>query len=254
MLPLGCSGPSVFASRRTYVAGMTRSTKAFLALAAIAAFGSSAHGASAATVPATTETVTLLTNATVHTYPGNSAPVIAKVADTRPLTGNPTVLPVVGTADANGKPWVRVLLPQRPDSSTGWIPVGGTRVGHTPWHVVVVRAQRRAYLYRAGKLDRTFTVIVGKPSTPTPAGQFFVAEVVHEGIGATTGPYALATSAYSNVLQEFDGGPGQVALHGVTGLAGALGTAASHGCVRFADADIIWLAAHIGAGTPINIK
>ena len=31
---------------------------------------------------------------------------------------------------------------------------------------------------------------------------------------AAGGPYALATSARSNVLQEFEGGPGQIALHG----------------------------------------
>ena len=68
-----------------------------------------------------------------------------------------------------------------------------------------------------------------------------------------TGPYALATSAYSNVLQEFDGGPGQVALHGLVGLAGSPGQAVSHGCVRFYNQDITWLAEHLTPGTPITI-
>jgi len=31
------------------------------------------------------------------------------------------------------------------------------------------------------------------------------------------GPFALALSARSNVLQEFDGGPGQIAIYGRDG-------------------------------------
>ena len=48
---------------------------------------------------------------------------------------------------------------------------------------------------------------------------------------AAGGPFALATSARSYVLQEFEGGPGQIALHGTNDLSGALGSAASHGCI-----------------------
>jgi len=70
---------------------------------------------------------------------------------------------------------------------------------------------------------------------------------------AAGAPFALATSARSNVLQEFDGGPGQIALHGTGNLAGALGTASSHGCIRLATPDITWLAMHIGAGVPLRI-
>jgi len=208
----------------------------------------------AGAAPRSTDTVTLLTTATVRAYPGNSASAIGHVAPTRPLTGSATVLPVIGTAKAEGAKWVRVLLPQRPDSSAGWISTNGTQAGSTPWYVAVSRSARRATIYRAGRVARTFSVIVGRPSMPTPAGQFFVAEIVTEGYGAVTGPYALLTSAYSNVLQEFDGGPGQVALHGRVGLPEPLGTASSHGCVRFANGDITWLAQHVGAGTPITIS
>ena len=56
-----------------------------------------------------------------------------------------------------------------------------------------------------------------------------------------------------NVLQEFDGGPGQIALHGTDHLSGALGTAASHGCIRLAPRAIAWLASRIGAGVPVSI-
>jgi lipoprotein-anchoring transpeptidase ErfK/SrfK len=67
------------------------------------------------------------------------------------------------------------------------------------------------------------------------------------------GPFALALSARSDVFQEFDGGPGQIGIHGRDGLGGTLGTAASHGCIRLATADIDWLAARIAPGVPATI-
>ncbi len=69
----------------------------------------------------------------------------------------------------------------------------------------------------------------------------------------TGGPYALATSARSNVFQEFEGGPGQIALHGTNNLVGSLGTAASHGCIRLSTRAITWMARRIGAGVPLTI-
>ena len=71
---------------------------------------------------------------------------------------------------------------------------------------------------------------------------------------ASGNPFALATSARSNVLQEFEGGPGQIALHGTNGLSGAPGTAASHGCIRLNTSAITWLARRIGSGVPLTIR
>ncbi|HLW95544.1 MAG TPA: L,D-transpeptidase, partial [Solirubrobacteraceae bacterium] len=66
-------------------------------------------------------------------------------------------------------------------------------------------------------------------------------------------PYALALSARSNALQEFDGGPGQIALHGVGNIGGVPGTAVSHGCIRLATPAITWLAMHITPGVAVTI-
>ena len=41
--------------------------------------------------------------------------------------------------------------------------------------------------------------------------------------GSAGAPFALALSARSNVLQEFEGGPGQIAIHGVANLGGTPG-------------------------------
>lgn len=108
-------------------------------------------------------------------------------------------------------------------------------------------------VYRNGRRLQSYPAIVGKPSTPTPAGEYFVEENVLLPVGMPGGPFALATSDRSNVLQEFDGGPGQIALHGLDNLGGQLGTAESHGCIRLADSAITWLAGRIQPGVPITI-
>ena len=196
---------------------------------------------------ASTPTAALHRVTPVHASP--NGPIVGALRPTEPSSGEPTVLPIISTRDG----WYRVRLPYRPDEATGWISTISTTLSTTPWAVYIDRAERKARVYLKGKLQRTYSVIVGRPSLPTPAGTFFVTEIMEER-GEVTGPYALLTSAYSNVLREFDGGPGQVALHGREGLPEPLGTASSHGCVRFEAAAITWLAWHLEAGTPIEIR
>jgi lipoprotein-anchoring transpeptidase ErfK/SrfK len=123
----------------------------------------------------------------------------------------------------------------------------------TGWRIMVDLAARRLRVYHDGRTVRTFQAVIGKPSTPTPTGQFFVEETVQMPVGHPGGPYALALSARSNALQEFEGGPGQIAIHGRDDLGGTLGAAESHGCVRLATASIDWLATRIDPGTPVKI-
>jgi L,D-transpeptidase catalytic domain len=67
---------------------------------------------------------------------------------------------------------------------------------------------RRVTVYLYGHVQRRFKAVVGKPSTPTPRGDFFVEEALTLSSRAAGSPFALASSARSHVLQEFDGGPG----------------------------------------------
>jgi hypothetical protein len=189
-----------------------------------------------------------------HQEPEAGSPQIEVVPSRRSITGERTTLPVTGSlTGADGIRWLQVMLPGRPNSSTGWIAQQGTRELMTGWHIVVDLAARRVSAYRDGHELRTFQAVVGKSSTPTPIGQFFVEETVQMSAGEAGGPFALALSARSDALQEFEGGPGQIALHGRDNLGGTLGTAASHGCVRLATASIDWLAGRIGPGTPVTI-
>jgi lipoprotein-anchoring transpeptidase ErfK/SrfK len=170
----------------------------------------------------------------------------------RPITLVQTRLPVLRT-DSTGT-WLLVRLPGRPNSHKGWIKAQGTEPQTTTWHLVVRTATRRVIVFNTGHVVRVFPAIVGKPSTPTPHGEFFVEESVAlrpTDIGA---PVALALSARSGVFQEFEGGPGQIAMHGLSNVGGVLGTAVSHGCIRLADETVRWLGNHINPGTPVTIK
>ncbi len=148
---------------------------------------------------------------------------------------------------------MRIHVSGRPNQHTGWIRTSSTRRTYTEWSITVKLSARRVTVYRYGRPSRRFPAVVGKRSTPTPRGRFFIEEAVALSSWSAGGPFALATSARSDVLQEFDGGPGQIALHGTDNLSGALGTAASHGCVRLSTRAITWLAARIGGGVPLSI-
>jgi lipoprotein-anchoring transpeptidase ErfK/SrfK len=222
-----------------------------VAAAAIAAIAVPSAGAVGG-VPEARPLVVLLHSHTARVQPDARAQRIETVTSRRPLTRVPTVLPVLGKA-GNGS-WLRVRLPGRPNGHTGWIAGARTRATSTEWSIQVDLSSRRVTVYQRGTEVRRFSAVVGKPSTPTPRGRFFIEEAEALAPSAAGGPYALATSARSNVYQEFEGGPGQIALHGRDHLSGALGSASSHGCVRLGTAAIGWLARRIGAGTPLVIR
>jgi L,D-transpeptidase catalytic domain len=206
-------------------------------------------------IPATQRLVVLLRAHQAFQAPDLAAPRMALVAARRPITGERTTLPVIGQSLGPGSErWLRVMLPGRPNGSAGWIFQQGTRAAQTSWYVSVDLARRRVSVYRDGRIMRSFLAVVGKASTPTPTGRFFVEETLQMSAGEPGGPFALALSARSNALQEFEGGPGQIALHGRDGLGGTLGTAASHGCIRLRTTSIGWLAARIGPGVPVMIR
>ena len=205
-------------------------------------------------VRASQSLVVLLQDHVARTRPSVNARRVETVAALRPLTRVRTVLPVLGRArSSDGRSWVHVRLPGRPNGHKGWIPASQTRRTTTEWHVSIKLSTRRVTVFHHGRAERRFRAVVGTPSTPTPRGRFFIEEAVALSSQDAGGPFALATSARSEVLQEFNGGPGQIALHGTNGLSDPLGTAASHGCIRLSTRAITWLARRIGRGVPLTI-
>jgi lipoprotein-anchoring transpeptidase ErfK/SrfK len=150
--------------------------------------------------------------------------------------------------------WVRIVAIKNRRQVKVWVPAWVTRKKVIDWRVTVDLSSRRATITRGGQVVRRFRVVVGAPSTPTPRGRFFVIDHLRLHNSWSRGAWALALSAYSNVLRNFDGGQGQVAMHAKGSLSNPLGTAASHGCVRFANSAAAWMAGNVPNGSAVDIK
>jgi lipoprotein-anchoring transpeptidase ErfK/SrfK len=231
----------------------------FVGLLAAPACAQAAPATARPHIAAHQDTVALLAAQSVRSGPTTGDAVVAHVKAHGTMTRARTVLPVLGQSiDSTGGSWLQVRLPGRTlkgqqPPATGWISAANTRASATDWHLIVNRRARSVTAYNNGRRVRSYKAIVGKNSTPTPSGEFFVEENVRLPGGRSGAPFALATSARSKVFQEFEGGPGQIALHGLTHVGGTLGTAVSHGCVRLANRSISWLAARIKPGDPVTI-
>jgi hypothetical protein len=232
--------------------------------AAMAAPLQSTQGAPAAAPPANAA-VLLSNERTLTTWanPVEQAPIRAQpdsssrtVARTRLETedGFPEVYVLLArTTDARGRVWVRLRIPGRPNGRTGWAPQSALGEFHvTRWLIEIRLDARRLTAYYNGGLRFSAPVGVGKPSTPTPTGHFWIRERMKlSSPGNPYWPYALGTSAYSS-LTEWPGG-GVVGIHGDLGSPRLIPGDPSHGCVRLHDADIAWLAPRVQMGTPVHI-
>lgn len=154
----------------------------------------------------------------------------------------------------DGSEWLQVRALRNRTQVKVWIPSWATRRVWIAYKIKIDISSRLATIYKNGKVNRRFRVVVGAPSTPTPRGTWYVVDRMHLNNSWSQGRWALATSAFSRVLKRFDGGQGQVALHARGLLRDPVGTAASHGCVRFNNGDIAWIASHVPNGTQIQIQ
>jgi lipoprotein-anchoring transpeptidase ErfK/SrfK len=168
---------------------------------------------------------------------------------------NPNSLgaPLVFLVQSAQADWIDVLLPQRPNGSSGWIRASQVKLYSDGFYVVVHLASHQLQLYQGGRLVQTHSVAVGDSSSPTPSGQFYVTELVASGNpNGAYGPYAFGLSDFSDTYTEFDGGPGQIAIHG-TDQPWVIGTSASHGCVRLENSQLVQLVKVLPVGTPVSI-
>jgi lipoprotein-anchoring transpeptidase ErfK/SrfK len=160
----------------------------------------------------------------VYVRPGG--PPVAVLPTTE--IGSPTWVPVVQSRSL----WDRILLPTRPNRSTGWIYVkgGGLVTAYSAYQVQINLAAYRLTVLDAGRRLGSWTVAVGAPGTPTPTGRTFLLASVAP-VHPTYSPLILPLGLHSDTLTTFGGGPGTVGLHGWPDAA-VFGHAVSHGCVR----------------------
>ncbi len=140
--------------------------------------------------------------------------------------------------------------------------VAGRTLTALSGEIVVDLSRLRLYLYRGGKLFRSYPVAAGQPAYPTPTGTFAIvtmtmnptwlppnsdwaknATKIPPGAENPLGTRWMGTSA-----------PG-VGIHGVPPSEdGSIGTYASHGCLRMHNADAVALFSRVSVGMPVVIR
>lgn len=156
--------------------------------------------------------------------------------------------------ESNEGEWLQVLLPVRPNGSTGWVRSEEVSLTTTGYRVEVDTGDFEFTVFDGDEEVRTGVIGTGEGETPTPEGRYYFTELLQppdpEG---PYGVYAFGLSGFSETLETFAGGPGQLAVHG-TNDEDALGRRVSHGCVRVSNEDITWMAENLPIGTPVEIS
>jgi len=150
--------------------------------------------------------------------------------------------------------WLHVYLPARPNSSTGWIKASDVSLlKPTEYEVKVTLATHTLTLLHNGAVELQAPAATGTSDNPTPTGTFFFTDPLDLASqpGTAYGVFAIGLSGHSNTLSDFNGGDGQIAIHG-TNDPSTIGTDVSHGCVRVNN-DIILRLSKLPIGTPVVI-
>jgi L,D-transpeptidase ErfK/SrfK len=106
------------------------------------------------------------------------------------------------------------------------------------YEIQINRDARVLTLFRNGIAIRSYPVAIGKPSTPTPLGNYSIIEKIKN----RGGPFGAR-------WMRFYGGYG---IHG-TNNPSSIGKAVSNGCVRMYNSDVIDLYDKVSYGTPVRI-
>jgi hypothetical protein len=152
--------------------------------------------------------------------------------------------------DSKGKTWIRIRIPGRPNGRTGWVDremLGPLITVRT--FLKISTKSLKATLYKKGRKVWSSSVGVGKASTPTPKGRYYIRERLRS-LGGAYGPWAFGTSAYSK-LSDWPGG-GVVGIHG-TNEPNKIPGRPSHGCVRVPNHKIEQLKKLMPIGTPVQV-
>jgi lipoprotein-anchoring transpeptidase ErfK/SrfK len=158
--------------------------------------------------------------------------------------------------------WVQVLLPVRPNGSTGWVKAADVTLTPNPFRIKVALAAHTITVNNGSQVIYTGPVAigatnpplpdVGKP-TPTPTGDYYLRILLQAPDPNTVyGPYAYGLSSHSDSLDEFAGGDAEIGIHG-NNDASVLGTDATHGCIRMDNDAITMLAKQLPLGTPVTV-
>lgn len=160
--------------------------------------------------------------------------------------GNPTWLPIVDSQLG----WFKVLLPSKPNGSTGWLDASKVVKKHTPYLIQVNLTTKKLTLIDGNKVVGSWDSAIGAADTPTPTGRTFLLASIKDP-SQSFSPIILPLGTHSATLDSYGGGPGTVALHTWPDTS-VFGKAVSHGCVRV-PAKALQMLEQVPLGTVVQI-
>lgn len=113
--------------------------------------------------------------------------------------------------------------------------------------IFVNRSERRLYHYSGKDLVKTYEVAVGTPGHPTPKGEFKIVEKRKNPTWVNPAPNGWGAGMPKSIppgpsnplgLRALNLNASGIRIHG-TNNTGSLGSAASHGCIRMANSQIV---------------
>jgi lipoprotein-anchoring transpeptidase ErfK/SrfK len=160
---------------------------------------------------------------------------------------------VLGVAAQRGK-WLGVVTSARDNGRLAWVRREQVSIARTRWSLHADLSRRTLTLRRNGRAVKRLKVAIGRPGSDTPTGRFAITDKL---AGTSYGPYygccILALSGHQpNTPPGWTGG-NRLAIHG-TDSPSTIGTPASAGCLRAADADLRVLMDKVPLGTPVFIR
>ena len=188
-------------------------------------------------------------NVALRKRPGGDA--VALVGPTTEF-GSPRVLSVA----ARRGDWLGVVTDEQPNGRLAWVEAGdrALRGSRTSWSLHADISERSVELRRGDRTVRRLSVAVGTSGSPTPPGRYAVTDKIPGNrYGAYYGCCILALTGHqTNPPPGWTGGD-RLAIHG-TNAPSTIGSAASAGCLRAADADLEVLMRLVPLGTPVFIR
>lgn len=215
----------------------------------------------APTEPSTTTTVdpnlnTVATAAvpvlSVYEAPGAAEPV-HQLENPQPSAAIGETAPLVLLVREQQPEWLKVLLPVRPNGSSGWVRASDVTLETHDYRILIELGAYRITVWQGDDVVLQEPVGLGTGATPTSVGLFYTKELLKVEDQPVFGPYAYALSGFSEVHYEFAGGPGTLGIHGTNDPSG-LGRNVSNGCVRMSNEGITKLAETLPVGVPVEIR
>jgi len=222
--------------------------------------GSTASPASPSSPPTTVRPTYVVATArvpSVAVYDSPDSPQPARSLDNPAPPYNVDLVFLVRTQRAD---WLEVLLPVRPNGSTGWVRRSDVSLATHDFRILIELSAHRITVFKADAVFDQEPIGVGTGDTPTPGGLYYTKELLQPVDDSGNlipdgpyGPYAYGLSGYSDVLYNFAGGDGVIGIHG-TNDPSSIGRDASHGCIRMNNDAITRLAQILPIGVPVEIK